>query len=155
MVDYISLATLVLHRNLLDYLGQQRRRMWREIRVRPAGARRVGVMGLGVLGTAVLDFRGAGWSRTPHAIAGVDTYHGSAEFGRFLAAIDILICLLPLTSQTRGILGARTFDMLPRGAAVVNVGRGGHLVEADLLAALDSGQLSAAVVDVLEQEPAP
>jgi len=161
MVDYISLATLVLHRNLLDYLGQQRRRMWREIRVRPAGARRVGVMGLGVLGTAVLDrlgaldFRCAGWSRTPHAIAGVDTYHGSAEFGRFLAAIDILICLLPLTSQTRGILGARTFDMLPRGAAVVNVGRGGHLVEADLLAALDSGQLSAAVVDVLEQEPAP
>jgi glyoxylate/hydroxypyruvate reductase A len=161
MVDYVSLATLALHRNLLDYLGQQRQKVWREIRVRPAGERRVGVMGLGVLGTAVLDrlgaleFRRAGWSRTPRQIAGVDTDHGDEGFGRFLAALDILICLLPLTPQTRGILDARTFNLLPRGAALVNVGRGGHLVESDLLAALDSGQLYAAVIDVLAQEPAP
>ena len=161
MVDYVSLATLALHRNLVDYLGQQRDRTWREIRVRPSEDRRVGVMGLGVLGSAVLErlgelgFRRSGWSRTAKRIAGVDCRHGPDGLRPFLADLDILVCLLPLTAETRGILDARTFALLPRGAGLVQVGRGGHLVEPDLLAALDSGQIAAAVIDVLEQEPPP
>lgn len=159
MVDYVSLATLVLHRNLLDYLAQQRLKVWREIRVRPSEDRRIGVMGLGVLGSAVLDrlgalgFRRSGWSRSEKRVAGVDCHHGTDGLRKFLSDLDVLVCLLPLTPETCGILGAETFAMLPRGAGVVNVGRGGHLVEADLLAALDSGHLAGAVIDVLEAEP--
>jgi glyoxylate/hydroxypyruvate reductase len=161
MVDYVSFATLALHRDLLDYLGQQRDRVWREVRVHPTEERRVGVMGLGTLGSAALErlgalgFRRSGWSRTEKGIAGVDCQYGPQGLSRFLGDLDILVCLLPLTAQTRAILDAQTFALLPRGAGLVHVGRGGHLVEADLLAALDSGQISAAVVDVLEQEPAP
>jgi glyoxylate/hydroxypyruvate reductase len=161
MVDYVSFAVLALHRNLLDYAEQRRRKVWREIRVRPSEDRRVGVMGMGVLGTAALErlgalgFRRSGWSRTPKRLAGVDCYAGEAQLQPFLADLDTLVCLLPLTAETRGILNARTFAALPRGAGLVNVGRGAHLVERDLLRVLDEGQLSAAVLDVLEQEPPP
>jgi glyoxylate/hydroxypyruvate reductase len=86
---------------------------------------------------------------------GVDCFAGDEGFTPFLAELDILVCLVPLTPETRGILNARTFGALPRGASLVNVGRGGHLVEADLLAALDSGQVSGAIIDVLEEEPPP
>ncbi len=161
MVEYVTLATLSLHRNLIDYLGQQRAKVWTQIRLRPAAKRRVGVLGLGVLGTAVLDtlrgfgFDCAGWSRSPRALDGVRAFAGADELPDFLARSDILICLLPLTDETRGILNRDLFAQLPEGAALVNTGRGGHLVEADLLAALDSGRLSAAVLDVAEQEPPP
>ncbi|MDQ4060208.1 MAG: glyoxylate/hydroxypyruvate reductase A [Pseudomonadota bacterium] len=161
MVDYVSFAALALHRNLIDYVEQQRRKLWREIRVRPTEERRVGVMGLGVLGTAVLDrlgalgFRRSGWSRSPKRLAGVACYVGEEQLRPFLADLDILVCLLPLTAETQGILNARTFAALPRGASLVNCGRGGHLVTADLLRALDEGQLSGAVIDVLEEEPPP
>lgn len=161
MVEYVTLATLSLHRNLIDYLGQQRAKIWTQIRLRPAAKRRVGVLGLGVLGTAVLDklrgfgFDCAGWSRSPRALDGVRAFAGADELPGFLARTDILICLLPLTDETRGILNRDLFAQLPDGAALVNTGRGGHLVEADLLAALDSGRLSAAVLDVADQEPPP
>ncbi|RJF81354.1 glyoxylate/hydroxypyruvate reductase A [Azospirillum cavernae] len=161
MVEYVTLATLSLHRNLIDYLDQQRAKVWTQIRLRPATKRRVGVLGLGVLGTAVLDrlrgfgFDCAGWSRSPRALDGVRTFAGADELPEFLARSDILICLLPLTDETRGILNRDLFAQLPDGAALVNTGRGGHLVEADLLAALDGGRLSAAVLDVAEQEPPP
>ncbi len=161
MVEYVTLATLSLHRNLIDYLGQQRAKVWTQIRLRPAAKRRVGVLGLGVLGTAVLDtlrgfgFDCAGWSRAPRALDGVRTFAGADQLPDFLARTDILICLLPLTDETRGILNRDLFAQLPDGAALVNTGRGGHLVEADLIAALDGGRLSAAVLDVAEQEPPP
>ena len=161
MVDYVSFAVLALHRNLLDYAEQQRQKIWREIRVRPSGDRRVGVMGMGVLGMAALErlgalgFQRAGWSRTPKELAGVVCYAGGAQLEAFLGGLDLLVSLLPLTAETRGILNARTFDALPRGASLVNVGRGGHLVETDLLRALDEGRLAGAVVDVLEEEPPP
>ncbi|MGE0718373.1 MAG: 2-hydroxyacid dehydrogenase [Alphaproteobacteria bacterium] len=161
MAEYVTMAVLMLHRNLVDYIGHQRERLWREIRVRPASSRRVGIMGLGQLGTASLErllpfgFPLAGWSRSPRSIPGVECFHGADGMAAFLARTDILVCLVPLTPETRGILNAATFAALPQGAALVNVGRGGHLVDADLVAALDSGQLSSAVVDVVSKEPPP
>jgi glyoxylate/hydroxypyruvate reductase len=161
MGEYVSWAVLSLHREMPLYLDQQRQRVWKEHAVRPASTRRVGVMGMGTLGRAALaqlrqlGFDCAGWSRSRRSDPGVRCYAGEAELGDFLAATDILVCLLPLTPETRGILGRRVFGALPHGAALVNAGRGGHLVEADLLAALESGQLSAAVLDVCEPEPPP
>ena len=161
MVEYVTMAVLALHRDLLHFIAQQREQVWREIRITPAARRRVGVMGLGQLGQAVLErlkafgFPLAGWNRSPRVVDGVDCHVGDDALPDFLARTDILVCLLPLTDETRGILNARLFERLPRGAGLVNVGRGGHLVEADLIAALDRGVLSGAVLDVAEQEPLP
>jgi glyoxylate/hydroxypyruvate reductase A len=161
MVEYVTMAVLALHRDLVSFIAQQRQQIWREIRITPAARRRVGVMGLGMLGQAVLDrlkafdFPLSGWSRSPRDLGGVDCYAGEAALPAFLAQTDILICLLPLTEDTRGILNMALFERLPQGARLVNVGRGGHLVESDLLAALERGVLAAAVLDVAAQEPLP
>ncbi len=161
MVEYVAMAVLALHRDLLDFISQQKEQVWREIRITPATRRRIGVMGLGQLGQAVLErlkafgFPLSGWNRSPREIAGVTCYAGRDALPDFLGQSDILICLLPLTDETRGILNADLFARLPRGAALVNVGRGPHLVEADLLAALDGGALSGAVLDVTDPEPLP
>ncbi len=161
MVEYATLATLALHRHLLDYRAAQAEGRWAPVRLVPAARRRVGVMGLGELGQAVLaGLRGfgfplSGWSRSPKSLEGVACFAGPAALPAFLAACDILVCLLPLTAETRGILCRETFAHLPDGASLVNVGRGGHLVEADLLEALEGGRLSGAVLDVLGEEPAP
>lgn len=159
MAEFVCMATLMLHRDMVDYLDQQRRRQWREIQVRPGARRRVGILGLGQLGQASLarlrpfGFPLSGWNRSPREIEGVACFTGPDELPAFLTQTDILICLLPLTEATRGILDAKLFGLLPQGAAVINVGRGGHLVEADLLSALDSGRLSGAMIDVLDHEP--
>jgi glyoxylate/hydroxypyruvate reductase A len=161
MVEYVTMAVLGLHRDLLQFINQQKEQVWREIRITPAKRRRVGVMGLGQLGQAALERLGAfgfprsGWNRSPREIEGVTCYAGPDGLPEFLAHADILVCLLPLTDETRGILNADLFARLPRGAGLVNVGRGPHLVEADLLAALDSGTLSGAVLDVTDPEPLP
>ncbi|MEA1671986.1 glyoxylate/hydroxypyruvate reductase A [Nitrospirillum sp. BR 11163] len=161
MVEYAVFATLALHRHMLDYIDAQRQARWQSIRLMPAATRRVGVMGLGVLGQAVLrrlatfGFPLRGWSRSPHVIDGVDCYAGRDQLPDFLGQCDLLICLLPLTPETRGILCRETFDLLPAGAGLINVGRGGHLVESDLLDALDDGRLSGVVLDVLNSEPPP
>lgn len=161
MAEFVCMATLMLHRDMPTYLDQQRKRSWREIQVRAGADRRVGVMGLGQLGQASLarlqpfGFQLSGWNRSPRQIDGVTCFTGEAELPAFLAQADILICLLPLTEETRGILDQRLFAQLPQGAGLINVGRGGHLVEADLLAALESGQVSGAMIDVLNQEPPP
>lgn len=161
MVEYVTMAVLALHRDLLDFISQQKEQVWREIRITPARRRRVGVMGLGQLGQAVLErlkafgFPLSGWNRSPREIDGVACYAGRDALPDFLGQSDILICLLPLTDETRGILNADLFARLPRGASLVNVGRGPHLVEADLLAALDGGALSGAVLDVTDPEPLP
>jgi glyoxylate/hydroxypyruvate reductase A len=161
MIEYVTMSVLALHRNLVDYLHAQAAGAWRQIKVLPAPARRVGVMGLGVLGQAVLarlgtfGFSRYGWNRSPKAIAGVACYAGGETLDQFLEQCDILICLLPLTRQTHGILDRRLFSALPRGASLINVGRGGHLDQPALLDALDSGQLSAAILDVCEPEPLP
>lgn len=161
MVEYVTLAVLALHRDFPLYRTQQQARVWNTVHFPPAARRRVGVMGLGVLGVAALQrlrtfgFPLSGWSRSPREIAGVDCHAGADGLPRFLAGCDILVCLLPLTAETRGILDRRLFSALPRGAGLVNVGRGGHLVDADLLGALEEGQLSAAILDVAEPEPPP
>ncbi|WP_441238007.1 2-hydroxyacid dehydrogenase [Bradyrhizobium sp. 930_D9_N1_4] len=161
MVEYVTMAVLGLHRDLLHFINQQKEQVWREIRITPAKRRRVGVMGLGQLGQAVLErltafgFPLLGWNRSPREIEGVTCYSGADSLPEFLAQADILVCLLPLTDETRGILNADLFARLPRGAGLVNVGRGPHLVEADFLAALDSGTLSGAVLDVADPEPLP
>jgi glyoxylate/hydroxypyruvate reductase A len=161
MVEYVTLAVLALHRDLVHFIAQQRAQTWREIQITQAAKRRVGIMGLGLLGQAVLErlkvfgFALAGWNRSPRTIEGVGCYAGMEALRDFLARTDILVCLLPLTGQTRGILNRSLFEALPRGAGLVNVGRGGHLVEADLVEALERGVLSAAVLDVAEHEPLP
>jgi glyoxylate/hydroxypyruvate reductase A len=158
MAEYCSAAVLALHRDLPLYRKRQAQGDWTTEPVRLASQRSVGIMGLGVLGQAVLatlrtfGFRLHGWNRSPRAMEGV-TVHERLE--NMLPQVEILLCLLPLTEETRGILDARLFGMLPRGARLVNVARGGHLIEADLLAALESGQLAAAVLDVAEPEPPP
>ena len=161
MVEYATMAVLALHRDLPTYIRQQHEGRWAAHRVHPASKRRVGILGLGVLGCAVLDslrtlgFQLAGWSRTRREIDGVACYAGREELPAMLAGTDILVCLLPLTHETRGILDAELFDHLPRGASLVHVGRGAHLDHQALLDALESGGLSGAVVDVTDPEPLP
>lgn len=161
MVEFATMTVLALHRNLPDYGLAQRAGVWQPKEVIPAAQRRIGLMGLGVLGQAVLGalvpfgFVLSGWSRTPKCLPGIACYSGSDGLDTFLGTCDILVCLLPLTPATRNILDSRLFARLPRGASLVNLGRGGHLNQSDLLQALDSGHLSAAVLDVCEPEPLP
>ncbi|EPH0091477.1 2-hydroxyacid dehydrogenase [Pluralibacter gergoviae] len=161
MVEYVTFAVLGLHRDMPRYFHQQREQRWQSHRTYTAGERRVGVMGLGELGQASLKqlvslgFHCAGWSRTPRDVDGVRCWHGSEQLAAFLAWSEILVCLLPLTDDTRGLLNADLFARLPTGAALVQVGRGAQLNDAHLLAALANGQLRAAVIDVTDPEPLP
>jgi len=161
MSEFVALAVLRLHRRDLDYLAQQRARQWSELAQKNAAERPVGILGFGTIGQEAgrmlqaLGFPVAGWSRSAKSIPGVTTYAGADGLAALLAISEILVCLLPLTPETEGILNARTLAQLPRGAGLVNAGRGGHLVEADLIPALASGQLSGAVLDVFRDEPLP
>ncbi|MFM2372769.1 MAG: hypothetical protein RIS85_2491 [Pseudomonadota bacterium] len=161
MAEYVATAALVLHRDLPHFLAEQRAGRWTYAPPRLASERRVGVMGLGALGKAALDmlkplgFALSGWSRSAHEIDGVQCFAGTDGFDAFIAQVDILVCLLPLTPETHGILCRETFEKMPRGAAVINAGRGRHLVADDLIAALDSGHLRAVMLDVTDPEPLP
>ena len=159
MTEYVLYHVLRFHRFMPQYEAQQRDIAWRELPQIPARERRVGLLGLGVMGRAAaealvsLGFDVAGWSRAEKRIDGVASYHGERQLGRFLARTDILVCLLPLTPQTENILGAGNLARLPEGAFVINAGRGGHCDEAALLAALDSGHIRGAALDVFAHEP--
>ena len=161
MTEYVVMQVLYHHRDMLAYRHQAAEKIWREIPAVPAHQRRIGILGLGVLGQDAarmlvrFGFDVAGWSRTPKEIEGVTCFHGPEGLDQMLARTDILVCLLPLTPATRGSLNGELFAKLPRGACLINVGRGGHQVERDLLEALDSGQLREATLDVFEEEPLP
>ena len=159
MVEYVLWAVLGLHRDTPAYRRFQNERLWNPLPLSPAGGRRVGVLGLGELGRAVLKqlsalgFQTFGWSRSIHAIEGTMCFGGREQLPAFLGRCDILVCLLPLTTETKGLIDKDFLDCLPRGAALVQVGRGQQLVQEALLSALDSGQLSEAILDVTEPEP--
>lgn len=161
MVEYTAFGVLALHRDMHEYRRQQQREEWTPILVRLASQRRVGVLGLGALGQAVVaklrgfGFDCAGWSQSRRELPGVSCFAGREELPPFLRRTDILVCLLPLTPGTRGILDRSLFEQLPAGAGLVHVGRGPQLVQDDFLAALASGRLGNAVVDVTDPEPLP
>ncbi|KGE01711.1 dehydrogenase [Achromobacter sp. RTa] len=162
MAEFVLTSALMLTREIKRAVDNQARRHWEFFdSARIAAELRVGIMGLGHLGAASaqllarVGFQVSGWSRGNSRLEGLPTYAGQAQFGEFLAATDILVCLLPATDSTRGILNAATLSQLPRGACLINAGRGSHMVEQDVVAALDGGQLSQAVLDVFEEEPLP
>jgi glyoxylate/hydroxypyruvate reductase A len=161
MSEFVVLQVLRLHRRDLDYRAQQQAGIWRELDHMNASERRVGVLGFGVLGRDAaqklkrLGFDVAVWSRSERHVVGMPSYAGPIGLPVLLGRSDILVCLLPLTAETREILNSETFAQMPRGAGLINVARGGHLVEHDLIAALNSGQISAAVLDVFSEEPLP
>ena len=161
MTAHVVQQVLDLHTHALDYRAQQAARHWEQLELRAPWERRVGILGLGSLGRdaaeklTALRFDVAGWSRSPKQIAGIACFHGEDGLTDFLARTDILVCLLPMTEATRGILSRSLFDRLPPGAALVNCARGAHLVDDDLLAALADGRISSAALDVFNEEPLP
>lgn len=160
MAEYVLFAVLALHRDILAYQQDQREGRWQPRPIVLASQRRVGVMGLGNLGRAALGrlqplgFQLSGWNRSLKDVPGGRCYVGPGQLDEFLAQCDIVVNMLPLTPETKGILNAATLARLPQGAGLINVGRGAHLVEQDLLAALNEGRVGGAVLDVLTQEPA-
>ena len=162
MGEYVSMASLALLRDLKRSVRQQAERRWHSFETeRSATDTCVGILGLGTMGVRSaemvrgLGFRTIGWSRSRKEIGGVECHAGNDALSGFLAQCDILVCLLPATPETDGILSAERLAMLPRGAALVHVGRGSHMKFDYLRAALDSGHLSGAFVDVFETEPLP
>jgi glyoxylate/hydroxypyruvate reductase A len=161
MTEYILWQTLRHHRRIWELEEAQAEGRWAPHWYPAAWDRPIGILGLGELGQAAarklldFDFPLRGWSRHRKDLAGVQSFAGAAELPDFLRGLQILICLLPLTPETTGILRAEHFALLAPAASLINAGRGGHLVEADLLPALDSGQLQAASLDVFSREPLP
>ena len=161
MSEYVLLGALGHFRRCKDYCCQQAAKSWEPLSIPHISEVNVGIMGCGKIGRFVGEtlvytgFKVHGWSRTPQQFDQIATYSGEKELTTFLGRSNILVCLLPLTTATENILNAQVFDQLPPSAYLINVGRGAHLVEADLLAALDSGQLSGALLDVFRQEPLP
>lgn len=161
MNETALLHVLRHHRYMPDYVRAQRRCEWIKMPIMPASERKVGVMGLGMIGVAIaktlaaVGFQVAGWVRQPRTQDDIEIFSGRDGFMPFLARSEILVNLLPLTPKTRGIVNAEMLQNLPTGAAFINLGRGDHVVEADLMAALDSGHLAAATLDVYPVEPLP
>ncbi len=161
MAQFATFCVLRHYRDIARYERQQRQRHWQYELPRASYECRVGVMGIGLLGGAAarmlagIGFPVAGWGGSPRTIDGVETFHGAAGLGAFLARTEILVCLLPLTSETRHIVDREALYRLPRGAKLVNCGRGGTVDEDALLAALRDGQIAEATLDVFETEPLP
>lgn len=166
MTEWVTLQVLMHHRQQRHYDRLQRAHRWHELRQPAASEVRVGVMGMGEIGRDAaevlvrLGFQVAGWSRRPKAVEGVTMHHGAEGLDALVASSDILVAMMPLTADTAGILNATLFAKLPKaevigGPVLINVGRGGLQNEADILAALESGKLGTAILDVFQTEPLP
>jgi glyoxylate/hydroxypyruvate reductase A len=161
MDEYVGWAVMRYFRRLDEYAAQQARAEWKVHRPRRHEDFTVGMMGLGVLGARVarailpLGFPVQGWSASAKSIEGVRSFAGAAELPAFLSGTQALVCMLPLSPDTRGLLSRTTLGQLPRGAYLVNVARGGLVVDEDLLALLDEGHLAGATLDVFHEEPLP
>jgi glyoxylate/hydroxypyruvate reductase A len=161
MAQFVLAAVLRHYRDFVTFARAQKERRWHYVHPHEAAECSVGVMGLGNLGGMAASelvrqgFKVAGWARTPKSIEGVESFHGDAGLAPFLARSGILVVMLPLTPETEGILGEKTLALLPRGAKVVNVGRGRLVDEDALIAALRSGQVAEATLDVFRTEPLP
>ncbi|CAN0623903.1 Glyoxylate/hydroxypyruvate reductase A [Burkholderia multivorans] len=161
MVEYVTHAVLRYLRRFDEYEAQQHARRWQVLEPHPRATFTVGVLGLGVLGAQVaralagLGLPVRGYSRSPKRIDGIATYTGDAAFDAFVDGVKVLVNLLPSTPDTDGMLDARTFARLAPGAYLINVARGAHLVDADLIDALASGRIAAATLDVFQHEPLP
>ena len=161
MAQYVALMALRFHRDLPRLEAQHAGGRWHRFAPLAEDERAIGVMGYGSIGAPIVDvlarlgFPVAVWTRTPRRIDGVASFAGSADLAPFLARSAILVCALPLTTATHGLLAAGAFAALPRGAYVINVSRGAVLREDDLAAAVDTGQLAGAALDVFATEPLP
>ncbi|HET6602689.1 MAG TPA: glyoxylate/hydroxypyruvate reductase A [Xanthomonadaceae bacterium] len=161
MFEYALVGVLAWQRRMPEYASQQSRQRWQPLPARARSDVRVGVLGLGAIGSAVarslaaLDYRVSGWSRSPKTVAGCQALHGTDALCVVLAQTDVLVNLLPSTPYTRGLLDARRLRQLPVGAYVVNAARGDQLDAQALLALLESGHLSGALLDVFATEPLP
>jgi len=161
MTEYVVMHALRFHREMPAYQARQAKREWHRGAITRPEERRIGFLGYGVMAKAPalvlksLEFNVSAWVRTPKEDAEVPIFHGLDQLEPFLNQTDIAVCLLPLTNETEGIFCARTFAMMPKGAMLINVGRGKHVVDDDLINALDSGQLSYAALDALWPEPLP
>jgi glyoxylate/hydroxypyruvate reductase A len=161
MYEYLHTAVMYYFRDFDIYKTQQYQSNWKQQLPKSIAHTTIGVMGLGKLGEysaskfAELGFNVIGWSRTQKTIAGVKSYAGDRQLGEFLSQADILICLLPLTNETRGILNLENFNKLPFGACLINVARGEHVMDEDLITAINAGQLRGACLDVFREEPLP
>lgn len=162
LAQFVVMHVLIFHRGQRYFDAAQAMNKWRQRPLpRSTEDTRIGILGMGEIGTMCaerlrdLDFPVTGWSRSRKTVSGVESFAGAGELAPFLARSDILVCLLPLTSATQGILNAKTFALLPKGAFVINAARGGHLLEADLVEAIDRGHLAGATLDVFQHEPLP
>ncbi|MBL4907258.1 MAG: glyoxylate/hydroxypyruvate reductase A [Sneathiella sp.] len=161
MAEAVLAWSLYLHRDMPAYARQQKNRQWKEIPYRSVSNRTVGILGLGELGTAAaqllagIGFKVIGWSRSQKQVDNVITKSGEDGLAETVSRSDILVSLLPLTDQTRGLIDKSVFDNLPDQAGLINFGRGPVVAIEDLVRALDQGRLSHAVLDVFEQEPLP
>jgi glyoxylate/hydroxypyruvate reductase A len=161
MAEYVHHAVVRHFRRMNDYARQQASGIWAPLPPRARGGHRIGVMGLGALGAQVAaslarsGFPVRGWSRNPKQLQAVECFDGHANLDRYLDGLHVLVNLLPLTADTENILNRRLFARLAPGAQLINVARGAHLVDEDLLGALADGQLAGATLDVFRQEPLP
>jgi glyoxylate/hydroxypyruvate reductase A len=162
MAQYVTMHALIIHRQQRAFDLAQQRQQWKQRMLeRPSRELRIGILGLGDIGAVtaerlmMFDFQVSGWSRSRKSVPGVTSYAGPQELPIFLAGCDILVCMLPLTPETENIMDAKLFAGLPKGAWVMNVGRGGQCREDDLIAALDADHLGGAVLDVFQTEPLP
>ena len=161
MTEYILYWVIHHHRYFGKYTEISASKEWRQIPQEDARRRRIGLLGLGELGRdaaeklSSLEYNVAGWSRTPKDIPDVLSFHGPEGLNPFLSRTDILICLLPMTAETCGIINKKNLAQLPEEAVVINCARGAHVVDDDLIEALDSGHISSAVLDVFHTEPLP